>query len=143
LNVVFAKTKDRIAAALSRVSDRHDVALIKAAVPRNLTPVKLEDNYDAMQTGAQVVVMGYPGISPDAVGVQQSKSVFSSSSFQTIPSPTVTSGIVAKIIRDTPTNDKSGALIKSTFGDVYQLTINSTVQVNRGGPMFIENGRVT
>ena len=41
-----------------------------------MTKVELYDNYDTLQKGETVTIMGYPGASPRVYGVIQSKDVF-------------------------------------------------------------------
>ncbi|HEU4390661.1 MAG TPA: FHA domain-containing protein, partial [Blastocatellia bacterium] len=64
LNVTFAKSEQRTRAEVQRVSDHHDVALIKINVPESVPKVEIFDNYDVIKPGDATIVMGYPGVSP-------------------------------------------------------------------------------
>jgi S1-C subfamily serine protease len=142
LDVTFPKNRLRIPAKLARVSDHIDVAMIKIDLPRSVPKVELNDNYDSIQPGATVVAMGYPGVSPDVVGVAASQDPFNAApSAKVIPEPTLSAGNVGRILRghEMPGNSQE---VLSEMGDVYQLTINSTGAGNSGGPVFDDQGRV-
>ncbi|HLK57530.1 MAG TPA: FHA domain-containing protein, partial [Chthonomonadaceae bacterium] len=93
LYVTFPKNANRIAAKVSRVSDHHDVALIKIDVPDSVTRVALNDNYDSIKPGDAAIAMGYPGVSPMVVGVVRDQDHFNRESRPlVIPDPTVSVG---------------------------------------------------
>jgi hypothetical protein len=140
LDVTFAKNRIRIPSKLARVSDRIDVAMVKLDLPRPLRKAELHDNYDTIKPGDAAIVMGYPGISPDLVAVTRSKDTFNPDlAAKVIPDPTVSVGNVGRVLRG---QESSGESVVSTFGEVYQLTINSTGGGNSGGPVFDDRGRV-
>jgi S1-C subfamily serine protease/pSer/pThr/pTyr-binding forkhead associated (FHA) protein len=141
LDVTFAKNDLRTPAQLVRVSNKHDVAMIKVELPESLPAVKLKDADASVAPGQEVTVMGYPGISPDVV-VANASNDFGNRSSQvvTVPDPTVTSGNIGRIIRGR-TAGKADAYF-STLGDYYQLTINATGSGNSGGPLFDREGNV-
>jgi hypothetical protein len=140
LDVTFAKNRIRIPSKLARVSDRIDVAMVKLDLPRPLRKVELYDNYDTIKPGDAAIVMGYPAISPDLVAVTRSKDTFNPDlAAKVIPDPTVSVGNVGRIIRG---QEGSSETVVSTFGEVYQLTVNSTGGGNSGGPVFDDRGRV-
>ncbi len=140
LDVTFAKNRVRIPGKLARVSDSIDVAMVKIDIPRTLTSVELLDNYDSINPGDEIIVMGYPAASPIVVGAVQSQDGFKrSSEAKVIPDPTLSVGNIGRVIRG------SAGLSEGTyslFGDVYQLTVNSTGSGNSGGPVFDKRGRV-
>lgn len=139
INVVFAGTALRRPAQLTTASDNHDVALIKVEIPQALSPVKLKDNYNEIQEGDPITVMGYPGVAPDQWVVRKSNDPFNSKSdVTTIPTPTVTPGNIGRIIEGSSEKDN----LYSTFGDSYQLTVTATGGGNSGGPMFDDEGNV-
>jgi len=144
LYVTFQKTELRIPAKLARVSDRHDVAMVKIDLPEPVRKVDLNDNYDTIKTGDSAITLGYPGGSPAEIGVIRSKAsgyFAPSTQFGVIPNPTLSVGYVSRILRtqDTPGKDP----IISMMGDIYQLTINTTGGGNSGGPVFDDHGKVT
>ncbi len=142
LDVTFPKSDQRIPAKLSRVSDRHDVAMLKIDVPEAVPKVELNDNYDTIKPGDTVIVMGYPAVSPPVVGVIRSEDVFNRQmKLREIPDPTVAVGNVGRILRGQEL-EKNKDLIFSLFGDAYQLQINTTGSGNSGGPVFDDRGRV-
>lgn len=140
LDVTFAGQKQRTPAKLARISDEHDVAMLKIDLPEALPYVQVNDNYDTVQPGDRVYVMGYPGVSPAEFGVSSSKDAFvDQSRLRIIPTPTLTEGIIGKVIRPSAT----GAVGTVTgMNDAYQLTITATGQGNSGGPLLDEQGRV-
>jgi len=142
LDVTLANNTIRNAATVSSASDAADVAMIKISMPAPLTHVDLNDNYDTIQPGATVTVMGYPGIAPNIISLVQSTDPFASGSVaQVKPTPTVSSGNVGRVVRNGPNNNLS-QLTLSTMGDYYQLAINTTGSGNSGGPVFDDHGRV-
>jgi serine protease Do len=146
LDVTFARQQLRIPAQLARVSDRHDVAMLKIQVPESVRKVELFDNWDSIQPGVNSIVMGYPAISPAVVGVVKSQDVFNPESrARVVPDPTITVGNVGRVIRGQPavsTAKDPEMAVYSQFGDAYQLAINATGGGNSGGPVFDEHGRV-
>lgn len=141
LEVTFPANKLRIPAQLARVSDEHDVAMVKINLPEPLPKVELHDNYDQIAPGEAITVIGYPLASTLAPGVSlvrnqggdsgpRNKVVF-------IPDPTVTSGIIGRVIK-TGTDPLTYA---SLWGDTYQHTA-ATNGGNSGGPVFDQYGRV-
>ncbi len=146
LDVVFSRSKDRHPARLVKVSDRHDVALIKIDTPSRLTAVELPDATEVptITEGQSVVVMGYPGASPKIYLQVESLDVFNTkSTIADVPSFTVSPGVVSRVISGIQERDAStlGGYL-SAIGDVYQLDINATGEGNSGGPMFGKNGKV-
>lgn len=140
LNVTFAKNELRIPAKLARVSDRHDVAMVKIDVPESVPKVEIYDNYDTIKPGDGSIVLGYPGVSPPVYGVIRSQDVFHrESQVKIVPDPTVSVGNIGRILRG---QEGGTDPIYSLFGDAYQLTINSTGSGNSGGPVFDDRGRV-
>ena len=144
LNITFAKNELRIPGKLARVSDRHDVAMLKIDVPDSVPKVELNDNYDTIKPGDASIVLGYPGVSPPVYGVIKSQDIFNrEAKLQMIPDPTISVGNIGRVIRGQQESGGNKDLIVSGFGDAYQLTINSTGAGNSGGPVFDDRGRVT
>jgi S1-C subfamily serine protease len=141
--VRFRKNTTPFEAQTQRVSDQHDVALIKVSAPSRLPKVELFDSYDATKVGDQVTVMGYPGVSENVVAVLRSRDMFNRDAQQrVVPDPTVSVGNIGKILRAADGPVSASQLEYAPSGDTYQLTINSTGGGNSGGPMFDASGRV-
>lgn len=142
LDVTFANNSQRTPAKIVRISPTHDVAMIKIDLPESLPKVTMFDNYKDIQPGDAAIVLGYPGIAPAQLVLKRSQDVFNTNSnIATVPVPTVSNGNVGRLVRGTEKSTKIDDYM-STFGDYYQLTINSTGGGNSGGPMFDEKGRV-
>ncbi|MDT7687319.1 MAG: hypothetical protein QOE46_78 [Acidobacteriota bacterium] len=144
LDVLFPNSERRLAAKLSAISQRHDVALIKVDSPGTVPKVEINDNYDTIQAGEQAIVLGYPVVSKAVYGIVKSQDAmkpFDTSAVE-IPDPTVTVGNVGRIYRNSESASGVEKIIISTVGDVYQLQINTTGSGNSGGPVFDDHGRV-
>jgi serine protease Do len=142
LDIVFPNTDGRIAGHLIRPSERHDVAMIKISIPDSAPKVEIFDNYDSIQPGDSVTVLGYPAISPPVFGIVKSQDVFNrEAQVKEIPDPTVSVGNIGRILRSRESSSSKDEAV-SLFGDAYQLTINSTGAGNSGGPVFDNQGRV-
>ncbi len=138
MDVTFARTRLRVPAKLVRVSDRHDVAMLKVDVPQPLHSVPLFDSTD-VKPGTPVTILGYPSISPTVSVVTKSEDPFNREpQRRSVPEPTVTDGLIGRVVRA----DASGAADAGGFGDSYQMTANATGAGNSGGPVFDDRGRV-
>ena len=144
LDVTFAKTDQRTPGKIVRISNTHDVAMIKIDLPGSLVPVELASaNQDVLQ-GHKIAVMGYPGLSPE-VAVAKISQDFANRRTQilSVPDPTITDGTIGKIIRGSnPTDNQSVGGYYSTIGEYYQLTASETGAGNSGGPVFNKEGKV-
>jgi S1-C subfamily serine protease len=137
LLVRFRKNTTPVEATVQRVSDQHDVALIKVNTPATLTKVDLRDTYSETKLGDQVTVMGYPGVSSEVIAVLKSRDMFNrDEQTRVVPDPTLSVGNIGKILRAADGQATSSTLQFAPGGDTYQLTINSTGAGNSGGPMF-------
>ena len=140
LDVTFVKNRIRIPAKPARVSDRIDVALVKIEIPGPLREVKLDDNHDTIKPGDAVLVMGYPGILPDAAAVTRSKNALNPDlAAKGLPDPTVSVGQVGRTVR---APEGAGETLAGALGEGYRLTVNSAGSGNSGGPVFDGQGRV-
>jgi serine protease Do len=140
INVTFAKTAQPYRATTVTVSERQDIALGKVDVPGGGKPVTLFADSDAIRPGQPVVVMGYPGITPNSYGAQASRDMldFNKTHLQRIADPTLTTGPISNV---TPSGLRGVDAIM-TQGEAYQLGINTTGHGNSGGPVFDSKGRV-
>ncbi len=142
LNVTFAGTRMPLNASVTKVNDNADVALIKIETPQPLTKVELNDNFDTIQSGARVTVMGYPAVSVQTIQAQASNDMHNqNATVNIIPNPTVTDGNIQLIARNGANNSAELQTI-SEVGDGYQLAINTTGSGNSGGPVFDDQGKV-
>lgn len=141
LDVTFSKNDLRTPATVVRISNKHDVAMIKIEMPASLPKVTLLDKDGLVDPGDEVTVMGYPGISPDEVIRNTVQDPFNRNpQIVKVPVPTVTNGNVGRILGRGRTDNTNEYF--SVFGDSYQLTINATGPGNSGGPMFDSKGNV-
>ena len=144
MDVTFAKTDLRTPAKIVRISNTHDVAMIKIDLPGNLSPVELASENQSVVQGQKIAVMGYPGLSPD-VAVAKISQDFANRKTQylSVPDPTITDGTIGKIIRGSNPTDNAGVgAYYSMLGDYYQLTASETGAGNSGGPVFDKDGKV-
>ncbi|HLG16118.1 MAG TPA: trypsin-like peptidase domain-containing protein [Blastocatellia bacterium] len=142
LNVTFPKNETRIPAKLARVSDRHDVAMLKIDVPEAVSKVEMFDSYDSVKAGDAITVLGYPAVSPIVYGVIKSQDVFNrETKVQSVPDPSVTVGNVGRVLRGAEASGGKKDDIYSEVGDAYQVTTNPGPG-NSGGPVFDDRGRV-
>ena len=142
LDVTFAKTSLRIPATLTRVSQRHDVSMIKIAAPSALPTVKFPDEDIQAQAGERAIVMGYPSVSPGTFSVATAATgLRSQGQMQEVPDPTVSVGNVGRVLHAEAAAGISDALYNQC-GDCYQLTINTAGLGSSGSPVFNDQGSV-
>ncbi len=141
LNVTFPGNKTSIPARVARVSDQHDVAMLKIDMPGTVTKCELFDNYDQIKVGDTITVLGYPAVSPITWGRVTSQDPFNSQAqAKVIPDPSLTTGNIGRLLR--PQKSSSGGdEVQSDMGDVYQVTANPGGG-NSGGPVFDDHGKV-
>lgn len=142
LDVTFANNSLRTPAKVVRISNVHDVAMIKIELPETLGKVEMYDNYNKIEPGSVVTVMGYPGLSPDQYVANRSQDGFNRNpNIVKVPVPTLSTGNIGRLVKGRAGSDKVDDYL-SSFGDYYQLTINSTGPGNSGGPTFDDQGKV-
>jgi S1-C subfamily serine protease len=144
LEVTFPENKLRIPARLVRISDQHDVALIKIDVPDSLPIVEVKEDSSDSHPGDVIAVLGYPQVSPPVAVRTKSLDPFNRpSKIWAVPELTVTGGLIGRLIRGEAV-PKGGAAYDyySEFGDVIQLTVNATGKGSSGGPVIDDRGRV-
>lgn len=141
INVTFPKNQTSIPAKLARVSDRHDVAMLKIDIPDTVPKVELHDTYDSVKAGDVITVLGYPAVSPIVYGIVRSQDVFNrESQVKVVPDPSVTVGNIGRVLRSED-NGGNRDTVTSDFGDAYQVTANPG-SGNSGGPVFDDKGGV-
>ncbi len=141
LDVTFANNSLRTPAKVVRISNVHDVAMIKIELPESLGKVEMHDSKE-IEPGNTVVVMGYPGISPDQYVANRSQDGFNRNpNIVKVPVPTLSTGNIGRLVKGRSGSDKVDDYL-NVLGDYYQLTINSTGVGNSGGPTFDDQGRV-
>jgi S1-C subfamily serine protease len=103
--------------------------MIKIDLPGGLKAVTLKDATDEVSPGQRILIMGYPGASPDVLVGRASVDGFNrQTQVFTVPSPTASDGSIGRVI--------------SMFGDYYQLSGSSPGPGNSGGPIFNKDGHV-
>ncbi len=142
LNVTLPGTRMGYNGTVPKVNDTADVALVKIETPQSLPKVDMFDNFDSVQSGSRVTVMGYPAVSPQMIQAAASHDTLNSATaVNVIPNPTVTDGNIQQVLRNGANNNSELATV-SQIGDMYQLAINTTGAGNSGGPVFDDHGRV-
>ncbi len=139
LEVGFPGSTTPVMADLKRVSDRHDVALIKIDMPESAPMVELFDNYEQIQEGEAITILGYPAVTAPIYGfIRTADDLSRGTQTRDIPHVTVTPGNIGAVLRGSEGKDRTVSVI----GDAYQLTANATGSGNSGGPVFDDQGRV-
>lgn len=142
INVTFPKNQTSIPAQVARISDRHDVALLKINIPDAVPKLELHDNYDTIKAGDTAIVLGYPSVSPVVYGVVKSQDIFNrETQNKIVPDPSVTVGNIGRVLRGEPGSGSNRDNVESLMGDVYQVTANPGAG-NSGGPVFDDRGGV-
>ncbi len=144
LDVTFANNDLRTPAEVVRVSNTHDVAMIKISLPGGMEYVTMKDASNEIAPGQRMLIMGYPGLAPDVVVGRASADAFNrSTQIFTVPSPTSTEGTIGRVISaNASTQDDFIEGYFSTIGDYYQISGSSPGAGNSGGPVFNKDGHV-
>jgi len=141
LDVRFPGDTVSYPARLIRASKNADVALIKIDSTNMLPAVTLAPT-DSVSLGENVTVLGYPAVSVTNVAINRTmENGTTDNDVEDVPTPTLTSGQLSAISDPVQTNS-NGPTVVGTFGNVYQLSINTTGAGNSGGPVFDGNGKV-
>lgn len=138
LEVTLNGSMSPIRAELIRVSERHDVALVRMDMPEAAPMAELNDNYDTIREGEAITILGYPSVTAPVFGfIRDADDMTRGTQARAIPKITVTPGNIGAILRSSEGKE-------ATFSrrDVYQLTANATGAGNSGGPVFDTEGRV-
>lgn len=142
LDVTFARNRLRVPASVARVSDVHDVAMMKIQMPQALAHVELSDTYDTVAVGETVTVIGYPALSPMVAVRMRSDDPFAQDEqTRLVPDPTVTPAAIGRILRGRIAPNEQTLGYRSAIGDAYQITAQPG-SGNSGGPVFDARGRV-
>jgi len=140
-DVIFANRTGRHPARVARVSDSHDVALLKVDAGSKLTSLEMFDNYNDVSTGAAVTIMGYPALTPMGEKYETGKDFYSRTKVRVVPNLSINQGIISAVHKGS-TSFSNLTQKRSQFGDAFQLSINSAGNGNSGGPLFDQYGRV-
>jgi serine protease Do len=133
LEVMFSGNNTELKANVERISQEHDVAMIKINNPAHLEKVEYADNFDSIGQGDGVSMMGYPGAAPQQVFQTISKDFFDPKTTQIlVRSPIFDEGTIGQIQKG------SG----SQIGDLYLINGLNTGPGNSGGPLFDHQGKV-
>jgi S1-C subfamily serine protease len=141
LTVRFPGTRTDFNATLIRTSPDSDLAEIKVEAGTTLSSLELADD-GVVQAGEKVILLGYPSVSQESFGVEESNSggVNRVRRFY-IPEPTVTQGIVSKLPAIKKKDSEGIVKIKDTYGEMYQLDIFAGPG-SSGGPVLNSAGKV-
>ena len=136
-DVLFPGSSNPISATVNRVSDKHDVVILKIDYSSSLnsTEMKSED----ISQGEEISVMGYPALSPSEFVAIDSKTMLSSRrNYETIAKPSIFNGIISKKIG----GETKFMKVFSSGGDTYQLNVTESGKGSSGGPVFDNHGKV-
>ncbi|NIT60617.1 MAG: FHA domain-containing protein [Aliifodinibius sp.] len=147
-DVTFADTDLRVPAKIVRVSNKHDVALIKVDVPEDVTVAPYMTKADSIRMGRDpvegetVYLMGYPAMQQLLELRRTESSDLSNRGAETniVPSPTIVSAVIGrKVEKDAHpvTGPRSFAL-----GEYYLIDGLMLGSGASGGPVFDEYGTV-
>lgn len=140
-DVIFANRTGRHPARVTRVSDSHDVALLKVDAGTKLTKLEMFDNYNQVSSGSSITIMGYPALTPMAEKYETGNDYYSTTKVRVAPTLAINQGIISAVHKGS-TSFNTSTQTRSPFGEAYQLSINSAGHGNSGGPLFDEFGRV-
>jgi serine protease Do len=144
LEVTFPNSDLRTPANVVRISNTHDVAMVKVTVPGDLNHVTMKDATSEIESGKPIMIMGYPSLAPDVVVGRASADYFNRATrLITVPSPTVNTGTIGRVISATARSQDD--LVQGYFsvmGDYYQLSGSTPGPGNSGGPVFDKDGNV-
>jgi len=140
LTVRFPGTRTDFNATLIKASPDSDLAEIKVDAGTDLSSLELSD--DPVEAGEKVILLGYPNVSQESYGVEESNSGGMNRVRRFyIPEPTVTQGIVSKLPATKKKESEGAVKIKDTFGEMYQLDIFAGPG-SSGGPVLNSSGKV-
>lgn len=140
LEVRFPGSLASITAHLIRASTIADVAEIKVDTEQQLSAVKLAE-FDNVQVGQKVTVLGYPAFSAQTIAIIQSAEAGDlRRKAESVPEPTVTAGLVSQKSAGAQ-QPEAGVTTVGEMGETYQLTVPSGAG-NSGGPVFNDAGEV-
>jgi pSer/pThr/pTyr-binding forkhead associated (FHA) protein/S1-C subfamily serine protease len=143
--VRFPNTVTSVNASLVRASDT-DTALLKVDTPQRLKAVILarepsKDDPPVVAVGSTVFVLGFPGIAEKTFmyreQIQKGRVKMLE---EEVPKPFITEGIVSLVAPKLTSDNR--ITTAGEYGEMLQLSINSTGAGNSGGPVFNSEGKV-
>jgi len=143
--VRFPNTVTSVNASLVRASDT-DTALLKVDTPQRLKAVILakepsKDDPPIVAVGSTVFVLGFPGIAEKTFmyreQIQKGRVKVLE---EEVPKPFITEGIVSLVAPKLTSDNR--ITTAAEYGELLQLSINSTGAGNSGGPVFNSEGKV-
>ena len=129
-DVIFANRTGRHPARVTRVSDKHDVAMLKVDVGTKLKTVELFDNYQDVQSGEEVSVLGYPGLTPNGERYEAGNGPSTSSKVRVVPNLAINQGIISALHK--AVRGSSPERVRAFADTLGDLGINATVRRTRG-----------
>ncbi len=140
--VSFYGQNRRVSAQVTTASPEHDVALIKVDLPNPVPKVSFNNNYDTIQQGHKVYMLGYSADSaPVFYAVRSKDDTSRGTELIEIPAPTFNEGSIGKVIRGKEASGNAEGIVSKT-GDYYELTLSTTRVGNSGSPIFDDHGNV-
>jgi|GEM_PF-1085892 serine protease Do len=144
--VRFPNTITSVNASFVRASDETDAALLKIDTPQKLKAVILarepaEGDPPIVSVGATVFVLGFPAIAEKTyMNKEQIQKGGWKNLTEEVPKPFISEGIVSLVAPRLTSNNL--VTTRGEYGELLQLSINSTGAGNSGGPVFNSEGKV-
>ncbi|MFG1178708.1 trypsin-like peptidase domain-containing protein [Xanthobacter versatilis] len=141
LEARFAGSRLSINATLVRPSSDADAALIKIDSPQPLNKIDISAN-DELRVGQKVIDLGYPAVSVETYTQFTTREAGGPSRVhdELVPQPSVNEGIISAL--GSASRREGDQTTRSSGGDVFQMSINTSGPGNSGGPVFNAEGKV-
>jgi serine protease Do len=138
LEVTFPQDKLSTRGQVERISDEHDVALLKINLPQALPKVELR-NEGEIKPGEAITVIGYPLTGAPVFTLVRDKTglLGPGDKVAFVPQPAVTAGVIKRVIKA----GSDSTSYYSSMGDNYEHDAKVTPG-NSGAPVFDQQGDV-